>query len=250
MSINGRKVFLLYPHSVFQDDLIYTLVQSEYEVYRLKDHNRALRILEKFPDSILFINIDERLDESEWEEYIRGIAGNPALDSIRIGILSYNNDEELKKKYLMDIGITCGFIQLKLGLKESTKIILTVLEASEAKGRRKFVRVSCEHDSSAQFNVRVFDTVVTGKIIDISSIGMAMQFDTDPELQKNTLLEGIQLRLRSSLINLSGVVMGFREEKPKRYVVLFTPKTAASEKTKIRRYIIQTLQGFIESLQV
>ena len=110
MSINGRKVFLLYPHSVIQDDLIYTLVQSEYEVYRLKDHNRALRILEKFPDSILFINIDERLDESEWEEYIRGIARNPALDSIRIGILSYNNNEELKKKYLMDIGITCGFI--------------------------------------------------------------------------------------------------------------------------------------------
>ena len=249
MSINGRKVFLLYPHSVIQDDLIYTLVQSEYEVYRLKDHNRALRILEKFPDSILFINIDERLDESEWEEYIRGIARNPALDSIRVGILSYNNNEELKKKYLMDIGITCGFIQLKLGLKESTKIILTVLEASEAK-RRKFVRVNCEHDSSAQFNVRVFDTVVTGKIIDISSIGMAIQFDTDPELQKNTLLEGIQLRLRSSLINLSGVVMGFREEKPKRYVILFTPKTAASEKTKIRRYIIQTLQGFIESLQV
>ena len=246
----GKKVFILYPHSVIQEDLIYTLINHEYEVYLLKDHNRALKLLEKFNDSILFINIDERLDEEQWEEYIRGILRNPSLKDVRIGILSYNNDEELKRKYLMDIGVPCGFIQLKLGIAQSTKIILTALEANEAKGRRKYVRVNCDIDQNAQFNVRVYDTVISGKIIDISSIGMAVHFQTDPQLQKNTLLEGIQLRLRSSLVNLSGVVLGFRDTKPKVYVVLFTPKTPTAEKEKIRRYIIHSLQSYIDGVKV
>ena len=249
-SVTGRKVFILYPHSVIQEDLIYTLINNEYEVYLIKDHNRALKLLEKFNDSIIFINIDDRLDEEEWEEYIRGIMRNPSLQDVRIGILSYNNEAQLKQKYLMEIGVPCGFIQLKLGIAQSTKIILTALEANEAKGRRKYVRVNCEKDESAQFNVRISDTVISGKILDISSIGMAVRFETDPELQKNTLLEGIQMRLKSSLVNLSGVVIGFHEGRPKRYVILFSPRTSTAEKEKIRRFIIHNLQSTIESIKV
>lgn len=246
----GRKVFILYPHSVIQEDLVYTLINNEYEVYLLKDHNRALKLLEHFRDAIIFINIDDRLNEDEWEEYIRGIMDNPRLKDVGIGILSYNNDQELKQKYLMEIGVPCGFIQLKLGIQQSTKIILAALEANEAKGRRKYVRVNCDKDENAQFNVRVSDTVLNGKIDDVSSIGMALHFETDPELQKNTLLEGIQLRLRSSLVNLNGVVIGFREGRPKKYVLLFSPKTSASEKEKIRRYIIHSLQSYIDGFKV
>jgi hypothetical protein len=246
----GRKVFILYPHSVIQEDLIYTLINNEYEVYLLKDHKRALRLLEKFNDSIIFINIDERLDEEQWEEYIRGILRNPGLKEVRIGIVSYNNDVELKQKYLMEIGVPCGFIQLKLGIAQSTKIILTALEANEAKGRRKYVRVPCEKDEGAQFNVRISDAVIPGKIIDISSIGMAVQFQTDPGLKKNTLLPGIQLRLRSTLVNLTGVVIGFREGRKKTYVILFAPRTPGAEKEKIRRYIISSLQNFIDGIKV
>ncbi len=249
--ISGKKVFLLYPHSVVQEELLHTLITQEYEVTLLKDHRRALRILEQFPDSILFINIDDKLSEEEWEEYIRGIIGNAAFTEVRIGILSYNNDAELKQKYLMDIGVQCGFIQLKLGLAQSTKIILTALEASEARGRRKYVRVNCKDDKNAIFNVRISDTVLPGNIVDVSSIGMAVSFDNaDPKLQKNTLLEGIQLRLRSSLVSVSGVVLGFRDAKPRIYVIIFTPKTSNAEKLKLRRYIIQALQSSIDSMDL
>lgn len=246
----GRKVFILYPHSVIQDDLLYALINNEYEVYLLKDHNRAQKLLEHFPDAIIFINIDDRLNEEEWEEYIRGIMRNPRLKEVGIGILSYNNDQALKQKYLMEIGVPCGFIQLKLGIAQSTRIILAALEANEARGRRKYVRVACEKDENAQFNVRVADTVVAGKIIDISSIGVAVHFDTDPELQKNTLLEGLQLRLRTSLVNLNAVVIGFREGRPKKYVLLFSPKTSTAEKEKIRRYIIHSLQSYIDGFKL
>ena len=249
--ISGKKVFILYPHSVIQEELLYTLISNEYEVALLKNHTRTLTLLEKFPHSILFINIDEKLSEEQWAEYIQGIMNNQALKDVRIGILSYNNDVALKQKYLMDIGVQCGFIQLKLGLAQSTKIILTVLEANEAKGRRKYVRVNCKSDKNAIFNVRVSETVLPGNIVDISSIGMAITFENaDPRLQKNSLLDGIQLRLKSSLVSLSGVVLGFREAKPRIYVVLFTPKTANTEKEKIRRYIIHALQSSIDMLEL
>ena len=246
----GRKVFILYPHSVIQDELLSTLISQEYEVYLLKDHKRALKLLELFKDSIIFINIDDRLSEEEWEEYIRAIIRNPALKKVRVGILSYNNDTALKQKYLMEIGVPCGFIRLKLGLAQSEKIILAALKANEARGRRKYVRVPCNRDEGAQFNIRLNESVFSGKIIDISSIGMAVHFTTDPGLPKNSLLEGIQLRLRSNLVNLKGVVIGFREGHPRKYVIIFSPGTPAAEKEKIRRYIINSLQNSIEGMKV
>ena len=70
---------------------------------------------------------------------------SPDTGSVQIGILSYNEDRELAEKYLMDIGVQCGFIKLKLGLQESIAIILKTLEATEARGNRKYVRAKLQN---------------------------------------------------------------------------------------------------------
>ncbi|MDR0602133.1 MAG: PilZ domain-containing protein, partial [Treponema sp.] len=152
--ILGKKVFLLYPHSVIHEEMLDILIMSGFETYTLRDHKRAAKLLEKFPDSIMFVNIDDGMPEREWETYIRDLQENPKTQGSRLGILSYNQDKALMEKYLMKLSVPCGYIQLKLGIQQSTKIILNALEANEARGRRKYIRAFCEDDHSATMNYK------------------------------------------------------------------------------------------------
>ncbi|MFO8065329.1 MAG: PilZ domain-containing protein [Spirochaetota bacterium] len=246
-SINGRKVFFLYPPSVVQDELLWEVVRHEYEVYVLKDHRRARALLAGYPDSILFVHIDAELKESEWETYIRGIVESDRYPDVRVGIFSYNNDESLARKYLMDIGVSAGFIKLSLGLKESTDIVLRALEANEARGRRKYVRAKTADPSApAQFNVRIGGDLKKGIIQDISSVGMACTFEDVVDLQERSYLPDIQLKLRGGLTTVSGVVTGIRRDQQPIYVVMFDPRAHPEARNRIRRFVHRHLQQRIE----
>jgi hypothetical protein len=249
MSELGKKVFFLYPPSVIKDELIVRLIEQEYEVYLLKDHAPALGLLKKYPDSIVYINLDAGLAEREWAQWIRGIMNNPDLKTVGIGIVSYNTDEKLQKKYLMDIGIGYGFIKLKLGLEESTKILLSTLKASEAKGRRKFVRASCRNDGLATVNIKEGQSLVSGQIYDISAVGFSCFLTTDPSYRKNAIVRDIQLKLRASLISTEAIVFGTRTEEDGKliYVFLFTRNLDNIAREKIRTYIQTSLQNEIEA---
>ncbi len=239
----GKKVFFLYPHSVIQEDLVEHIVQNEFEVYLVSNHTRLPSILKKFPHSILFINIDTRLKEEEWEEYVRKIMNDPATKDVQIGILTYNEDKELAKKYLMDIMVPGGYIQLKLGLKESTKIILKTLIANEARGKRRFVRAVCPKNSVNEFNVGIHEKMYTGYIKDISSAGMACYFYDTVDFQPKTVLERMQLKLKRRIVMVNGVIAGKREDKDGMiYVVLFSSYVSADAKQKLTSFVHKTLQ--------
>jgi hypothetical protein len=244
---NGRQVFFLYPPSVVQDELIWEVVRHEYEVYLLKDHRRARALLAKYPDSILFVNIDAELKEPQWEAYIRGIVGSDRYADVRVGILSYNSNEALARKYLMDVGVSAGFIKLSLGLQESIDIILRALEANEARGRRKYVRAKTVDPSyPATFNVRLYDDLKSGVIRDISSVGMACTFNELVNLPERTYLRDIQLKLRGGLTTISGVVTGIRKDGGTVYVVMFDPRSNPDARSRIRRFVHRYLQQQID----
>lgn len=243
----GKKVFFLYPHSVIQEELVQLIMEHEYEVYLVNNHTRLVQVLKKYPDSILFINIDERLKENEWEKYIRSMMSADATKSVQIGILTYNEDKELARKYLMDLMVPGGYIQLKLGLKESSKIILKTLEANEAKGQRRFVRASCPSNFATEFNVEVGGRMYDGYINDISTAGMACYFRTDMDLPAKTSLDRIQLKLRSRIVMVSGIIAGKRRtENGMLYVVIFTQYISTEAKKRISTFIYRTLQTEIE----
>ena len=124
-------VFLfLYPHSVIQETMLQVLITAEIEVALVSDHKKALRVIGKYPDSVLLVNIDEGLSEEEWERYITQIMKLDATKNVKIGVLTYNENADLAQKYLINIGVQCGYIVLKLGLKESAAILLKTLEAN------------------------------------------------------------------------------------------------------------------------
>jgi len=246
----GKKIFLLHPHSVIRDDMLDMLIMAGYETYTLLDEKKAQKLLVKFPGSIMFINIDEGLKEKEWEAYIRGIQDDPKTKDSRLGIMSYNQDHDLMKKYLMELAIPCGYIQLKLGLQESTKIILNALEANEARGRRKFIRAECEDDTSSSLNFNEESERYIGKLLDISSAGVAARFESLLKLPVNSLLRKVQLKLRGGIVMTDMILMGQRRDDKRVNIMLFGSKLSEDDKLVIHRYIKQCLQKYIDTLKV
>jgi hypothetical protein len=249
--VQGKKVFLLYPHSVIHDAMLDILIMSGFETYTLRDHKRAVRILEHFPGSIMFINIDEGMPEPEWEAYIQNMRENPKTAGTRLGILSYNQDKRLMEKYLMELSVPCGYVQLKLGIQESTRIILNALQANEARGRRKYIRAFCEDDVNATMNYKDPEGLYQGKLLDISSAGIAAKIAKFPDLAPNTVLRDVQLKLRGALVMTDAVLMGKRRDDRDVWILLFDPaKMNQDSKLVIHRYIKQCLQRYIDQMNV
>jgi len=243
----GRKVFFIYPHSVIQNQLIQDLVDREYEVYFINDYKKVESICEYYTSPIIFINIDEGLEEPEWEKLIRNLMKNESSNHSMIGILTYNENALLTQKYLMDLMVPCGFIKLKLGVNDSTDIIIKTLDANEVKGKRKYVRANCNTDK-ATLNISYKGSLYSGSIVDISSVGMAVNFDNNLDLEKNAYLKDIQLKLRGILLRVSAVVIGHRDVEGDKtiYVLLFDQYVTTQIKSKLRSYINRTLQNEME----
>jgi hypothetical protein len=197
----------------------------------------------------MFINIDEGLKEKEWEAYVKGIQENEKTQTTRLGILSYNNDRQLMEKYLMKMSVPCGYIQLKLGVPASTRIMLDALQANEAKGRRKFIRADCEDDTSATLNYKDEGGMHYGKILDISSAGMAAKIEK-LGYPANSKLKDIQLKLRGSLVMVNAVLIGSRQGDESIRIFLFDTSLSAENKLIIHRFIKYCLQRFIDNLKV
>lgn len=246
--LGGKKVFLLNPPSVLGQAMLSAVLAAEYEIYVLKDPRRSLRVFQTFPDSIVFANIDSELSETEWQQYIARLLDTKAGLDLRVGVLSYNPQPALVEKYLMDMGVQCGFIRLKLGAQESTKIMLRALDANEARGRRKYVRVKCSDDSRVSLNVEILGKRHDGSILDISSVGMAIRFDGAPRIEPKSVLHAVQLRLRATLVRVDGVVLGARDDDTSVLVVLFKHEPDSRAKAKIRQYIHTSLQESIQKL--
>ncbi len=240
----GREVFFLYPPSVLEEQLLNIVVQAEYEVYLLKDHQKAPILLADYPNSIVFVNIDERIRGDSWIEWVARLMDGEATRSVKVGVLSYNEDPALAQYYLMDLSVPCGFIKLKLGLKESAKILLTVLEANEARGKRRFVRATVPSSSTARFNVRMAGEVHRGNIIDVSVAGMAFTFEDRVDLSVGDTVSDVQLNLRGRNITITGKVAGTRNVEGRQiYVLMFDETSDDRIRHKLHDFIHSTLQS-------
>lgn len=243
----GRKIFFVYPHSVVKNELINVLINQEYEVYLINDHNYLKTICEKYVDPIIFVNIDEGQSKVEWETQIRELKDGYLTHKAQFGIFTYNEDEKLSQIFLMDVMITCGYITLKLGIEESTDIIIKTLEVNEAKGQRKVLGTKCNPNEST-LNFSMGDTKLQGNIISISSIGMSVVFSTNLILPTKVNLTNIQLKLKGVLINVSAIIIGVQKSDLNKnvYLMVFNKNLSLESRTKIRQYICKILQQEIE----
>jgi hypothetical protein len=240
--IVGKKVFFLHPTAVVQNKIIEELVQQDYEVYLTKNQTALGRVLKKYPDAIVFVDINEQLSGAEWEKWIWEITGS--APKVLIGIVTSHDDEELRRKYTGVMGIKGGYTVLKADLNVTIKQIIDILNAADAKGRRKYLRATTENETNTTINLPMNGAFINGQIKDISVVGISCAFDYDPGLVKNALFKGIQVKLQSTLLNVEGIVFGSRMDGGLQiYVILFTQRIDPVVRTKIRKYIQQHLQS-------
>jgi hypothetical protein len=239
----GKKIFFLHPSTVVQNEVVVELIQQEFEVYIIRNHDKIKRVLKRYPDSVVFADIDEQMAEKDWEAWIREVMGAPETNRVGIGILSVNDDDILQRKYINSVRVQCGYTVLRSDLSVSINHILEILKAADARGRRKYIRVTTENDANTTVNFPINGTFTNGLIKDISVVGFSCTFKEDPELVKNTLFKDIQIKLQSQLLKVEGIVFGSRMDGlAKIYVVLFTQRIDPDVRTRIRKYIQQNLQ--------
>jgi len=239
--VTGKKIFFLYPTVSIQNQIISKLAQEEYEVYVAKDHTRLARALKDYPDSIIFINIDENMPEPEWEKWI--ISTSSQMPEISIGIFSSSNNEDIKNKYIDTLHVSCGFTGLRVDMSGFTEKILNIVEKMNAKGRRKFIRASIEKETNAVMNMPHNNDFLNGVIRDISIVGFSCVLESEPGLIKNSLVKDIQIKLQSMLLKVDAIVFGSRiEGEEKKYVLLFSKRLESEDCNKIRKYIQGNLQ--------
>lgn len=246
--ISGKKVFFLYPTAVVQNRIINELSQQEYEVYSAKDKDILRRVLRKYPDSVIFVDINEKIPEKEWENWIRGMMEAQDTKHIPIGIVTANDDEQIKRKYLLSVKVACGYTVLKFDLEKALVHIMEVLHAVNVKGRRKFVRATIENEANTTVNLPMQGMFVNGQIKDISVAGISFTLEGNPDITKNALYKDIQIKLQSSLLKAEAIAFGSRMDgKDKVYVFLFTQRIDPDVRTKIRKFIQQNLQVKMDS---
>jgi hypothetical protein len=245
-SILGKKIFFLYPSAPIQNQVIFELVKQEYEVYTSRDHTRLSHSLKKYHDSIIYVNIEEKMPEPEWEKWI--ISVRSSHPDIQIGVFSSKNVDELIEKYTKKLKVSCGFLHLKFDMSKAVEAILETLKEKDVKGRRKYLRASTEREGNTTLNMSVRGgDFINGLVRDISVVGISCTFDEDPKLAKNMLLKDIQIKLQSTLIKVEAVVFGSRMDgEQKVYVMLFT-QIDMEVKNKIRKFIQNNLQSKMDN---
>ena len=236
----GRKVFFVDPPSVVEDQMIHFLVTAQYEVAIVKNPRSVQRVLTRFPCSIVYFNLDSRFPPGELEKVVRAVVGAKEQLRTDVGVVSYNENPEAARLYLMEIGATCGYVTLSLGFKQSARIIVRALEAAEARGKRRFVRVK-PPPGRASLNVGLDGSYMAGRIIDLSIAGVACSLER--EFTAGSVLEDIQLQLWGTLAKVSGKIAGVRGTGPTAtYVITFDEIQHSGMREKIYGFLTRVMQ--------
>jgi len=245
----GKKIFFLYPTVTVQNKIIPELVQQEYEVYIAKNKDTIRRVLRNYHGSIVFVDINEQMKENEWETWITAVKNAPDTKDTYIGVVTANDDEQTKRKYLLSIKV-CGYTVLKFDLDKAIAHLIEILQVLDAKGRRKFIRATTTKESNVTLNLPYNSRFINGQIRDISVVGISCTLEDNPDIPKNTLIKDIQVKLQSSIIKIEGILFGSRTEGEgyeKIYVLLFTQRIDPDVRIKIRKYIQHNLQSKMDN---
>jgi hypothetical protein len=243
VDVMGRKIFFLYPSQVV-NNVIEELIQQEYEVYIVRNHEKMQNVLKKFPESIVFVNIDDGMSEKNWDAWICGVMRDPLTAKVGIGVLTAVPNETLERKYINKVHLQCGFTVVRTDFMPAIRKLYVMLQSVNARGRRKYIRVNTENETMTVVNIPHNGRFIEGSIKDISVVGLSCTFNDDPGLEKNSLCQNMQIKLGSALLKAEAIVFGSREDEfAKVYVFLFTQRTDPDMRARIRKFNQSILQS-------
>ncbi|MBB6478840.1 hypothetical protein [Spirochaeta isovalerica] len=219
---NNLKTFFLFPQKLIFEEIAEVLVSEQNEAFVLNNHvefRDALKIFNE--NSIAFINIDSVLTESQWIEYIRDIRNDSHFSRIRIGILSFNNDQRLIDVYLNELKIDCGYHLLSRRTKKYEEDIRRIVGNYRDKFGNKILRLDFDQTDPVNYEIKIRGQILTGRIDALSSAAMSLTLTHEKLLSPALELNEITLIYRDLNCRLIGTVIGNSKLNKKQFIIKF-----------------------------
>ena len=179
--VTGRKTFFILPDtSLMPESYLEDYFALGYECYyvpfdkRVNIEKKVKVITSLFKDLIIFFNIDYNLNlpDFSWDDFIYDyIHENNNAGSVGILYTKRQTKEEknrLERRYLYEMGVRCGCIQLEYQKVQNFELIGKILYANQAQGRRKTIRALCSSACTYTYTYGPYKDSVTGTLQDIS----------------------------------------------------------------------------------
>ena len=246
LDIFGRKIFFLNPAYPVKKEIMSRLQAQEYEVYTIESYREAKPLLRKNPNSLLFVNIDAQLTHAAWFNYIRTYDRDDILATIKICVISERikaSDVAIFNKF---VNMVSDVIEFNEGIEGVAKQIQKILDETNAKGKRQYVRANLTHDKDASLFWNHGSKMHQLKRLDLSSVGMAVKCPSVLENQiiaKNFLLQDVTMRLGPKQMVVEAVIYGIKSTpEGTLWILLLLPSTPPSIKEEIRTYVSKTIE--------
>lgn len=246
LDIFGRKIFFLNPAYPVKKEIMSRLQAQEYEVYTIESYREAKPLLRKNPNSVLFVNIDAQLTHAAWFNYIRTYDRDDILATIKICVISERikaSDVAIFNKF---VNMVSDVIEFNEGIEGVAKQIQKILDETNAKGKRQYVRANLTHDKDASLFWNHGSKMHQLKLLDLSSVGMAVKCPAVLENQiiaKNFLLQDVTMRLGPKQMVVEAVIYGIKSTpEGTLWILLLLPSTPPSIKEEIRTYVSKTIE--------
>ena len=246
LDIFGRKIFFLNPAYPVKKEIMSRLQAQEYELYTIESYREAKPLLRKNPNSLLFVNIDAQLTHAAWFNYIRTYDRDDILATIKICVISERikaSDVAIFNKF---VNMVSDVIEFNEGIEGVAKQIQKILDETNAKGKRQYVRANLTHDKDASLFWNHGSKMHQLKLLDLSSVGMAVKCPSVLENQiiaKNFLLQDVTMRLGPKQMVVEAVIYGIKSTpEGTLWILLLLPSTPPSIKEEIRTYVSKTIE--------
>ena len=217
--VTGRKTFFILPDtSLMPETFLEDYFALGYECYYVA-YDKRVNLAKKikvitslFKDLIIFFNIDYNLPGYVWEDFIADyIHDNDNAASV--GILYTKRQSKLEKnvlerKYLYEMGVRCGCIQLEYQKANNFELVGKILYANQAQGRRKTIRALCSSACTYTYTSGPYKDSITGTLQDISlSHFTVLVSGTGLEIKLYEKIADIHFNIRGFLFRSDAVLV-------------------------------------------
>lgn len=240
--IFGRKIFFCNPSLFIENVIVDALRQDDFEVYIINNYKNAKSLLLQYPDSICYIDIDSELSFSAWFNFIKSFSSE-GLESIYVGIISETSKQQDMEKFLMNLKLPCGFININ---KKSDKLLnqfIDILDLNGAKGRRKYIRLDTTGRTEVKGYLSYQDKLYDINIKDISVAGFACSYKCEylNIFKKNMHLQNVCINIKRKSLVVSCIIFNTFENKDgtATAVMMFTNENPIEMIQDIRAFIIE-----------
>ena len=252
------KTFFVAPDPIIvSETFLETAFLMGYESYALpheltgSDAEKLEATIELFDQTLLFFTLDRKRSLSSCASHVSELQQQYGR-RVRIGVLydkpeQAETEEAIKRTFGIEIGATAGCVPLDYSARKSRLLLLNLLSANHANGRRKVIRMKCP--PTFTFNILAGEIKIEGVLIDLSTSHFSGHFvSQELDLQVGTKVHNVQLILAGILLLVNLLVALKRAEGGKTvYVFLFHAEQKGSGtddflKSKINKLIFHHFQ--------